>query len=153
MIHVGFTGTRRGMTDAQKLVVAELLRKLEPLRGGLYLVGHHGDCVGADAQFHHLVRAMSNTIVTVHPPSDARKRAWVTCREDCDEWRPSRPYLDRNRDIVHESDAMIATPEESQPQPRSGTWSTIRYAQQVSKPLAIVFPNGAIAYDGAPWPA
>lgn len=38
---LGFTGTRRGMTDAQKTRVAQ--------ESAPFAEVHHGDCVGADA--------------------------------------------------------------------------------------------------------
>lgn len=145
VIHVGFTGTRNGMSSRQRDTVSALLRRLEPRRGGLYLVGHHGDCAGADAEFHDMLRTMSHTFVIGHPPHDPRLRAHC----QFDEERPPKGYLTRNRDIVDEADVMIATPYEAVRQARGGTWYTIDYAVELGRPLAIVLPDGEAVYEGA----
>jgi hypothetical protein len=51
---VGFTGTRKGMTPQQRVAFAELVITLRPTQA------HHGDCVGADAEFHHGCKALVN---------------------------------------------------------------------------------------------
>jgi hypothetical protein len=45
--------------------------------------------------------------------------------------RGPKPYLNRNRHIVRETALLIAVPNELTEQPRSGTWSTVRYAQRL----------------------
>jgi len=45
-MRVGFTGTSQGMTRPQQEAVAALL--LDPVPNE----AHHGNCVGADAEFH-----------------------------------------------------------------------------------------------------
>lgn len=103
---------------------------------------HHGDCVGADAEAHDLFAAagsLTNRIV-VHPPTDARLRAFV---KDADETLIPLPYLERNAAIVEATDALIAAPAEDR-QSRSGTWWTVGYARRLKRPIAIVFPDGSI---------
>ena len=46
---IGFTGSRKGMTGEQAAVVMRLLLSATE--------GHHGDCVGADEQFHEMCMA------------------------------------------------------------------------------------------------
>lgn len=129
---VGFTGTQRGMTPAQEAGVERLLRGLSPERV------HHGDCIGADAEFHHLATNAGMWIV-VHPPENQAKQA--LCRGD--EARPQKSYLARNHDIVDESEMLIAAP--SGPEElRSGTWATVRYARKVGKPVLVVTPDGEL---------
>ena len=129
MIHVGFTGTRDGMTNSQW---QEVLGCLGDLRPGTF---HHGDCEGADAQAHDLARDLGWRIV-VHPPSDDRLRAY--CKGD--EFREPKPYLDRNRDIADETALLIAAPATAVRVPGSGTWFTIGYAQRQGKPVRIAMP-------------
>jgi hypothetical protein len=132
---LGFTGSRNGMTSAQRTAVMGLLLRLRPL------VVHHGDCVGADADFHALVREVAlRTRVMIHPPSAKELRAY--CRGD-GYYEPTG-YLRRDRDIVDASEFIVGTPA-SQKAPtkrRGGTWYTLDYAEQRRKPSAIVFVDG-----------
>ena len=131
MIHVGFTGTRAGMTNAQW---REVLGWLGDMKPGVL---HHGDCQGADSQAHDLARELGWRIV-IHPPADARLRAFC----DGDESRWPKPYLDRDRDIVNETSVMIAAPATAVrvDGTRSGTWYTVGYAQRRGNPVRIALP-------------
>lgn len=74
-----------------------------------------------------------------HPPVDEKLRAFCIF----DELRESDEYLKRNRVIVAEGDALIATPSGYKEIPRgSGTWATIRYAREAQLPRLIVWPDG-----------
>lgn len=132
---LGFTGTRHGMTPEQ-IKAVDFITMFD------FDEVHHGDCVGADTDMHRIARANGQRVVG-HPPSDPKLRAF----NECDELRPEKPYLDRNHDIVDEADAVIATPGETTEVLRSGTWSTIRYAKEQKKPLAIVWPDGTVEGD------
>lgn len=131
LLHIGFTGTRRGMTEEQKAQVKLILNSLA---GTL----HHGDCIGADAEAHEIARSCGLNIV-VHPPEIDTLRAW--CLGDF--IHPARPYLTRNREIVMTSEVMICCPKEAETR-RSGTWATIRKARAEKKKGWIVWPNGEI---------
>ena len=131
---IGFTGTREGMTEAQRTTVFELLRQARTL--------HHGDCVGADADADRIARQQKMQVVS-HPPSDERLRAFCTA----DETRSAKPYLARNRDIVNESELLLATPSQDAEQQRGGTWFTVRYARSVGKPTVIVWPDGSYSLE------
>jgi hypothetical protein len=120
---IGFTGTRAGMTPTQ----------IEELRGALafaFELGfdefHHGDCVGADAQAHAIALEIGFDIV-IHPPIVADHRAYS---QDFDQIRSSKPYLERNHDIVDETRFLIAAPKQPIEVVRSGTWATVRYARK-----------------------
>jgi hypothetical protein len=131
---IGFTGTRYGMTPEQFRVVGTLLHGAR--------LAHHGECVGADHDFHHLAGHYRIPTV-VHPPTD--KKLHIRCEAYAPaEIRAELPYLDRNRRIVDETDRLIATPAEDEEQQRGGTWYTVRYARSAGKPVAIVWPNGTI---------
>ena len=129
---VGFTGTRKGMTEKQKSELKWVI--FEYLQYSAIKEVHHGDCVGADSEFHHV---MQDLTVVIHPPEDDRYRA--NCRGNI--ILEPKPYLERNHDIVDACDVLIATPEGPEKQ-RSGTWATIRYARKLGKHIVIVDPEG-----------
>lgn len=131
---LGFTGTRAGMTDAQKEQFELVLRYLRPL------TLHHGDCIGADADCHAACRALGDTRVVAHPCNLERLRAF--CQADI--VHQPLPPLKRNRIIVAHCHLLVATPDSRVEQLRSGTWSTIRFAADSSKPVAIIYPDGWI---------
>ena len=109
---------------------------------------HHGDCIGSDAQFHRIICDKTGSSIMIHPPSDRRYRAF--CVADVtrgDKILPEKPYLERNRDIVHGSEIILATPKGFVGELRSGTWYTIRYARMVSREIFIIFPNGSTTHE------
>lgn len=135
MRDLAFTGTRHGMTACQRRVFEWLFIEQQPSRF------HHGDCIGADVEAHD-VAMMYNVAVILHPPQDESKRAYcLNALED----REPLPYLDRNHQIVDESELLIATPQTFNEVLRSGTWSTIRYAEKTSTPFIIIYPNGIMS--------
>lgn len=129
---LGFTGTQEGMTQAQQETVAAIILVYKPV------VAQHGDCVGADEEFHNLARSQGVT-VDIFPPKDAKKRAFCKFARKVHE---PENYLVRNNLIVINSDFIIAAPKEYHEVLRSGTWSTIRRTQELRKPLTIVWPDG-----------
>lgn len=136
---VGFTGTQKGMKDAQMLALQKLIRELTNEE---YITEyHHGDCIGADEQFHQLISDPDKTFI--HPPDVNKKRAWCFSNHVTE----IKPYLDRNRDIVDVVDVLLATPRENYEMRRSGTWSTIRYARVKSRSIYIIYPSGNIHRD------
>ena len=59
-----------------------------------------------------------------------------------------KDYLERNHDIVDETDMLIATPGEEQEVQRSGTWATIRYARKQKRTILTIYPSGrALFWD------
>ena len=134
MITFGFTGTQNGCTPAQLTALTGLMAQV--VRQGD--TWRHGDCVGSDAQGHQIAR-MRGAIIHVHPPTNPAKRAF--CDGDVI-WLP-RPYIDRNHDIAERCDHLIATPKGPE-ELRSGTWSTIRYARRIGRPVTIIWPDGSM---------
>lgn len=129
--HIGFTGTRAGMTHVQAAGVAELIRGYGWL--------HHGDCDGSDKQVHGIAGEIG-MMTESHPPSNPALRAY--CKADI--INEPKPYLDRDRDIVDATCRLIAAPAGMTEELRSGTWTTVRYARRVGKPVTIVFPDGSV---------
>jgi hypothetical protein len=132
-VNVGFTGTKDGITEGQVKALRQLILQL--LEKNTTLVGHHGDCVGADASFHTICSNLGLPVV-IHPPSDPKHRAFCKPSRDV---RAPKPYLERNHDIVDETDVLIACPSSLREELRSGTWATVRYARKQSKPLWIIY--------------
>ena len=131
---IGFTGTRKGMTEQQKEKLFEIICLSRPTEF------HHGCCVGADLEAHYLVAAWCPRIVA-HPPENM---SLAEIPQGCDQVRKPRPYLERNRNIVDECEVLIATPNSKRPKPCSGTWYTINYARQKVRPMSVIviYPDG-----------
>ena len=139
LLNVGFTGTRQLLTEAQYHALWAVLVYLDPA------CCHHGDCVGADSYFHDLVVALDRNLI-IHPPEDPIFRAY--CSTGHRIMYPTATYLERNRNIVDESDQMIACPNSFHEEKRSGTWSTVRYARRLGRIIYVVFPDGSVRQEG-----
>ena len=132
---IGITGTSSGWTPGQEKSFRLWLRKLKE-RGIDTFRG--GDCVGVDKQAHEIAVELGLRTIG-HPPVNPRARAF--CKYD--EELPLKPYLERNHDIVNNSDIMIACPSSFKWFPHSGTWATITYSRK-RKPLLIIYPDGTV---------
>lgn len=134
---VGFTGTRNGMTYEQKVKVKEFIAdnafQIDEV--------HHGDCIGADADFHTICYQFGIKIV-IHPPTNPKNRAYCTSPFIYEK----KEYLVRNCDIVDSSTVLIATPKTLHEEQRAGTWHAIRYARG-RIPVNVFYNNGEIIYD------
>lgn len=119
-MHIGFTGTRTGMSLAQARQLRAALRVAVAEHDEV--VFHHGDCVGADAQAHRIA-LLAGCRIVIHPPTKDVLRAF--CPEG--EVLVAKDYLVRNRDIVNASSIVYAGVDGPR-RPRSGTWSTVDYA-------------------------
>lgn len=192
---IGFTGTRKGLTDVQRATLRDELEKLDAENSHRVQSGimrraehpdwelpsgvaalmfdgataeeagriaqgeqvqpgtvefHHGDCVGADAQAHQLVRSLyadpeEGWFVVTHPPTDPKARAWCGVVEydgPGDQLFP-KPYLERNHAIVDATDCLIACPDGPERE-RSGTWATVRYARRRGKRVVVIMPDGEL---------
>ena len=135
MYHLGFSGARNGMTGHQKITFLSKLSALRARHGKVTL--HHGDCVGSDADAHEIAVSLALDI-TIHPPVNEKLRAF--CAGDGVVVMPPKNYLDRDKDIVMVSDGLIATPGTIIENPRSGTWTTVRYARKAGKPVIVIPP-------------
>jgi hypothetical protein len=133
---VGFTGTRKGLTPAQRQSLEVVLVGEIGLMTGEV---HHGDCVGADEACHDIALEHGWRIV-VHPPTVRTMRAFC---QAYDEMLPAKGYIDRNRDIVDDTFVLVACPDGPETR-RSGTWSTIRWARKNGRPVVIVWPDGRV---------
>ncbi|MCH6575891.1 MAG: hypothetical protein IH795_11965 [Bacteroidetes bacterium] len=151
----GFTGTRAGMTEKQNRACVSIFENFH----GKEI--HHGDCVGSDYEIHQAFIYRPIDIV-VHPPIVDKFRANCSGRiitmsktdsgtgeqntaSKSVTWRTAKSYFARNRDIVEETDAMIAAPLTEEE--KGGTWYTINYARQLKRHIFIVLPNGTFVEE------
>ena len=126
---VGVTGTREGMTQHQKEQFALKIHELNTVEF------HHGDCLGADAEAHDIIRTVFPHIrIVVHPPLSDYMRAFKVG----DETRPPYDYIPRDKNIVDETDFLIGAPLTNDEVIRSGTWTTIRHARKTNKPHKVL---------------
>jgi len=131
---LGFTGSQKAPSVEQFDALHELVIRLAPAEA------HHGDCIGSDYVFHHICLEL-NIPVILHPPIDPKAQAFCEFAHVVLE---AKEYLVRNKDIVNESDVVIACPPTFVELQRSGTWSTWRYASKIEKETYIVYPNGKV---------
>jgi hypothetical protein len=126
-VKIGFTGNRIGINLEQKDSIINILDKYTNL------IVSHGDCVGSDTDFHNLCikyrneNPNKNIKIHIYPPTYPRYRAF----NDGDLVMDEKPYLQRNSDIINNSNILIACPiDKNKEELRSGTWSTIRKARK-----------------------
>lgn len=132
--HIGFTGTQRGMTPAQ---AAELKAFLVTHKDTIESF-RHGDCIGADEEAHNIAaEVLGEERIYIHPPADNKKQAFC----ESPHILPPREYLTRNLNIVRASDIVIAAPKSEIEELRSGTWSTVRRAREMNRPVMILQPR------------
>ena len=114
---IGFTGTRKGMSEAQR---AQLHAVIDWLWIGRRddREFRHGAAIGADLQAVDIASRWANAAIVAHPAN-------------------GQP-LARNRAIVAASDILIAAPESDTEQLRSGTWATVRYARRKGIPIVML---------------
>lgn len=81
-------------------------------------------------------------------PSVIRPSMTHGAHKTADEERAPKPYLVRNRDIVEETELLIAAPAKAVEHLQSGTWSTVRYARRFGRPISIIRPDGTVIREG-----
>jgi hypothetical protein len=137
------SGTRNGMTDAQRVAFCDLLDGI-PFQIARV---RHGDCIGVDADAHKIVRSRLGdaTCIHIHPPRNKREHAACEQTDGPTHVHPDDDFLKRDRAMVDASDVVMAFPRGFKEQPRgSGTWVVIRYAKKKRVPLHVVFPDGRV---------
>ena len=141
--HIGFTGTSQGMSLPQRIEIQRMFANIPGMYPEMEVIFHHGDCVGADEEAHHIA-LVNGMKIHLHPPENSKSRAFCTPNWTAEE----KPYLERNKDIVRASSLMFATPKEYEEVLRSGTWSTVRFARKIGVRVCIVLPDGSRKIEG-----
>lgn len=123
-IIIGFTGTRNGLNEEQIKQIKLILDKYDNI------TVRHGDCIGADTDFHNLCleyKNKKNIKIQIHPPNDPKLRKY----NKADILMLEKPYLERNLDIIIGCNFLIGCPfDKNNEKIRSGTWYTIRQARK-----------------------
>ena len=126
---IGFTGSREGMSPLQIQHLVLLLCELKPSEF------HHGDCKGADEEAHKIVEEFfPECRIVVHPPESDYLRAFCAAHE----YKEPLGYVARDRKIVEDTVYLIGAPLTDVEQVRSGSWTTIRHARKLSRPLIVL---------------
>lgn len=144
MVIVGFTGTRKGMTDEQWDAVIEILMGLD------YNEAHQGDCIGADADFFTILyglREETKRPCTIHAWPSTVKGTNIHSKSDV--IHDPLPPLVCDKLMVERSDLLIACPKGFDEEVRSGTWTTVRYARKHGIRRIIVLPDGSLIDEPA----
>lgn len=137
---LGFTGTSKGMTPEQKTRVRDLLTQYRVLGAEEF---HHGLCIGADEEAAIIAKSLGYRIIA-HPGYNPKNPASTLFRSDFsdnDEVREAKPFIKRDHDIVNETNSLIAAPLAWEEEIRSGTWTTVRYAEKKKKHRDMVYPE------------
>lgn len=143
-LRLGFTGTQQGMNEAQAALFIKHLKRLAKRYDHVEI--HHGDCIGADEEFHNLcLEHLPSVSVVLHPPLNPSKRAF--CISEGQVEREPKDYLVRNCDIVDEVEGMFATPKRNREELRSGTWAAVRYGRKMKRSLILLWPNGTMTVE------
>ena len=127
---VGITGTREGANEFQ---LSELRAVLAGLKGSEF---HHGDCEGVDVQAAAIAKELGYKIIC-HPPLSKYRQGFF----GGDEMREPLGYLERDRNIVDETEVLLVVPLQNEWQPKGGTWFTHDYAVRKGKPVNIIYPK------------
>ena len=124
------------MTSSQRRAVVRWLARHQADEA------RHGDCIGADAEFHQMALNDAVRRIVIHPPDNDKFRAFCeggTFGPTKVVILPPKPYLVRDHGMVDAVDVVLATPATKVEVLRSGTWATVRYCRKVHREL-IVFP-------------
>jgi len=135
-MNIAFTGTRKGMSNRQKLTLTYLISSLYYSKGILCFT--HGGAIGADTDADEIINKLGYKPY-IRPGSDERFSYWFIKKRRSNVYG-AKLYLQRNKDIVNDSEILIACPYTLTEEQRSGTWATIRYARKINKPIIILDP-------------
>lgn len=144
---IGFTGTRYGMSAEQKAALVMFLIQESAMAHTERHQFHHGDCIGADYEAAGIAYRNGYRVIC-HPPVDASHRAYVTINS---EYRKPKTHFARNRDIVNETELLIACPQYADPitpETRGGTAYTVNYARKQGKRIIVIRPDRTIEENG-----
>ena len=146
-MHIGFTGTRQGMSLAQFDQLSLLLKTfIQEEKSSL----HFGLCIGADCEAAEVAFELGYNIIA-HPGYFPKNPSWRGSRGSFQHSHTileEKPFLTRDQDIVNASSILIATPAQETEQRRSGTWATIRYGRKKPDMTVIVInPDGSLVCE------
>jgi hypothetical protein len=144
---IGVTGSRLPPTEVQAKGLRGIL--MDVLYSGCIPEVHHGCCVGVDEFAHDLCHRLAHEVdreirVVAHPPDDDKLVYKMSLNAGL--VMPPLPYLKRNRAIADRCDWLVALPDKPE-RLRSGTWSTVRYARRLGRPISILWADGEVTEE------
>jgi hypothetical protein len=133
---IGATGSRNVPKKSQ---LSELYDWLQQKKDHIK-EAHHGDCVGWDLAFHRaIIKTAEDITIHIHPPKNPRLRAYAHMNMQAPNKiiiHDEKEYLERNDNIVQSVSTLLAGPKDLD-RTRSGTWYTIRKAQEAERNIII----------------
>lgn len=136
---IGFTGSRKGMTEDQQEAIRLQLSELIEEHPDEELQAHHGDAIGSDAQFHAACQRLKLPVV-IHPSTDQKERAFCEGAKVTNE---PVEFAEQTSALVNLCQILLAAPDGFKERWRgSGTWMTIRAARKSGMTIVICYPNG-----------
>jgi hypothetical protein len=155
---IGFTGTRLGLLPVQRVRLREWFHaNLTPLSVEDEDAEpadelHHGCCVGADDEATEI--AVEDEFTRAFPkliahPCDLPDFFSQTAYDRSHVRLPEKPPLARNFDIAFVCEVLLAAPQGTGEQRRSGTWSTVRRARALGRRVIVFWPDGRVTEESA----
>jgi len=138
-MEIGITATRHGITAQQG-------RKLQALLTVYWFPGNvlrHGDCVGGDEAAFEIGTGLGYYTIA-YPATNVTERLQANTKST--ERIEGYETLARNKIIVEKTAMLVAMTQGFKEIPRSGTWTTIRYAQQKDRPIWVITPDGLAVF-------
>jgi hypothetical protein len=136
-----FTGTRKGMTAAQRRTLRARFMGALLGNGKRPERVHHGRCVGGDEDVHDLL--LSARIPVETWPGHIPELRAPCLGADVD--HEPMDCIERNHVMVDLCSVLLAAPAGYAEAKQSGTWATIRYGVKQGKRVWIVWPDGRLA--------
>lgn len=151
-MNIGFTGTRHSLTQQQAFALNNVLLELWVNPDTEF---HHGACKGADSWAGTEAWGLNYHVVS-HPGKSAHggDNEWlcdIALEHSC-EVRETKAHFARNRDIVDQTDLLIACQGYMEPitqATKGGTAYTVNYARKCGKPVWIIKPDGGVTKEQA----
>jgi hypothetical protein len=137
---LAFTGTRKGMTAAQRRTLRARFMGALLGNGKRPSRVHHGRCVGGDEDVHDLLLAARIPVETWPGHIPELRAPCLGAEVD----HPPMDCIERNHVMVGLADYLIAAPAGYKEAMQSGTWATCRWARDNGKPVFVVWPDGRL---------
>lgn len=138
-MNIGVSGTRKGITDAQRGRLYDLF-SAPALKDGKLT---HGGAKGVDEDAAWMWDRIHGPLSADVCPSDLRPDG--NYPEPLYKADP-KPPLSRNKDIVDNVDIMVILPQQDHEVLRSGTWMTYRWAIRQHVFTIVILPDGKIKF-------
>jgi hypothetical protein len=129
-----FSGRRDDLSDSQKIMVVNFIRLIK------FKCAFHGDCIGADGQFHDLVREnRKKAWIEVYPSPYEAMRAF----KEGDLTHEAMKAAERDKYMINQGEILLAAPPTKQPV-KSGTWANISFAEtcETIQKIIVIAPDG-----------